>query len=854
MCFRVVDGCLRQPEWWHSRVLRSMDSMNHVYCSSATATVAVTVTSPMTATTTTVFASSGVTMPTATVIEPASCASSTTTGGSPPLMLDEDALPELPPIDDDDDEGQEEDEEDQDMDEDEDDDDMPDDEDPEEDPSDGDDFSGDASLSALNEVKQMQSILLLHLDLIQEQGDQILTKDKVIIKLKDENELLRHQLEQANKRLTMALLQLQQLGQPVPHELQQQLQQHQQQQQQQQPKAEGTVSPLTIRSQMENGRLKAVVLKNSSTAGSSQSPPSSSSVSSTVLDTALQPAHSSSPLRNSEVSSTVSLIKEEPVEVLSPSMADGEPSMAAYYADVEIKAENNEVDGEIFLNYSKSDDDESASPPSSFGEERDDEDPESLTEGDALVPVVDQGCYASNDGDSPMQYTSDDLSNEVCLPGGEESAESVFIPMIKMECTDEPQLLGGYDHEVERNARDSSDIEQDEPLVESSAKVEEGPPADNKNSIRLVTMMAGDQNPTTTTTESERLTGHEQPKEESNEPNATSSNNNSNHSNSNSIHYNPHCGSSGGNSSDGSLVKQQGSRCGKSGIGTNAAGYMVTRKQYISCNWKDDAIASELERLLSNGAAELEIPSWSVIEQSESSVAGSPSSDDVPLAEEIRSRENITDEAYLKRHTKLEIDERRRKKWDVQRIREQKHIERLKKRQLKELPAEQDASKAINTFYPTVETLKYVVVTDDVPVQAFGELIPLLPAAGFSLPWHQVKSNGGAGGPGGGPSSCSSSASSLLSLSSCFANPSTSSLLPVLSSSDVHHRSEHRQHHPYLQPVPPPPAPPAGPSIPHSGGFRSVASFESKTKFLHRLAPSLQAQKQRFTKRMKKEV
>ncbi|XP_052864393.1 uncharacterized protein LOC128271004 [Anopheles cruzii] len=854
MCFRVVDGCLRQPEWWHSRVLRSMDSMNHVYCNSATATVAAAVTvtsSPMTATTTTVVASPGVTMPTATVIESAaSCASSTTTGGSPPVMFDEDALPELPPIDDDD-EPEEEEEEDQDMEDGEDDDDMPDDDDPDEDPSDGDDFSANASLSALNEVKQMQSILLLHLDLIQEQGDQILTKDKVIIKLKDENELLRHQLEQANKRLTMALLQLQQLGQPVPHELQQQLQKP--------PKAEGTVSPLTIRSQMENGRLKAVVLKNSSTAGSSQSPPSSSSVSSTVLDTALQPAHSSSPLRNSEVSSTVSLIKEEPVEVLSPSMADGEPSMAAYYADVEIKAENNEVDGEIFLNYSKSDDDESASPPSSFGEdEREDEDPESLTEGDARVPVVDQGCYASNDGDSPMQYTSDDLSNEVCLPGGGEDSESVFVPMIKMECTDEPQLLGGYDHEAERNAQDSSDVEQDEPLVESSAKVEEGPPADNKHSIRLVTMMAGDQNPTTTTTESERLTGHEQPKEESNEPSAaSSSNNNSNHSNSNSIHYNPHCGSSGGNSSDGSLVKQQGSRCGKSGIGTNATAYMVTRKQYISCNWKDDAIASELERLLSNGAAELEIPSWSVIEESESSVPGSPSSDDVPLAEEIRSRENITDEAYLKRHTKLEIDERRRKKWDVQRIREQKHIERLKKRQLKELPAEQDAPKAISTFYPTVETLKHVVVTDDVPVQAFGELIPLLPASGFSLPWHQVKSNGGAGGSGGGPSSCSSSlAPSLLSLSSCFANPSTSSsLLPALSSSDVHHRSEHRQHHPYLQPVPPPPPPPSsGPSIPHSSGFGSAASFESKTKFLHRLAPSLLAQKQRFTKRMKKEV
>jgi hypothetical protein len=41
-------------------------------------------------------------------------------------------------------------------------------------------------------------------------------------------------------------------------------------------------------------------------------------------------------------------------------------------------------------------------------------------------------------------------------------------------------------------------------------------------------------------------------------------------------------------------------------------------------------------------------------------------------------QENIDDEAYNKRHMKLEIDERRRKKWDMQRLREQKHTEKLK--------------------------------------------------------------------------------------------------------------------------------------------------------------------------------
>lgn len=33
---------------------------------------------------------------------------------------------------------------------------------------------------------------------------------------------------------------------------------------------------------------------------------------------------------------------------------------------------------------------------------------------------------------------------------------------------------------------------------------------------------------------------------------------------------------------------------------------------------------------------------------------------------------------FNKRHSKMEIDERRRKRWDIQRLREQKHNEKLK--------------------------------------------------------------------------------------------------------------------------------------------------------------------------------
>lgn len=42
----------------------------------------------------------------------------------------------------------------------------------------------------------------------------------------------------------------------------------------------------------------------------------------------------------------------------------------------------------------------------------------------------------------------------------------------------------------------------------------------------------------------------------------------------------------------------------------------------------------------------------------------------------IKNTEDISDEVFLKRHQKFEISEKRRKKWDYQRIREQKTVER----------------------------------------------------------------------------------------------------------------------------------------------------------------------------------
>ena len=58
----------------------------------------------------------------------------------------------------------------------------------------------------------------------------------------------------------------------------------------------------------------------------------------------------------------------------------------------------------------------------------------------------------------------------------------------------------------------------------------------------------------------------------------------------------------------------------------------------------------------------------------------------------------MTDEAFDRRHSKLEVDERKRKRWDIQRIRELREHDRLERNaRRKELGIWEDT---LMTFYP----------------------------------------------------------------------------------------------------------------------------------------------------------
>jgi PEHE domain len=157
--------------------------------------------------------------------------------------------------------------------------------------------------------------------------------------------------------------------------------------------------------------------------------------------------------------------------------------------------------------------------------------------------------------------------------------------------------------------------------------------------------------------------------------------------------------------------------------------FLMTNKPYVINDWKTLNIEDE-EIQKGFDDIPLEVPRWV-----ETSLPRTPTNEieNLPV-------EDVSDEAFLKRHLKYEVDERRRKKWDQQRIREQKNIERLRKRHLKEEYAEiasvsAKIPKIMRSFFPNVEAIKFIQISDDLPISAFGEQIPKLLPKDFSLPW-----------------------------------------------------------------------------------------------------------------------
>lgn len=105
----------------------------------------------------------------------------------------------------------------------------------------------------------------------------------------------------------------------------------------------------------------------------------------------------------------------------------------------------------------------------------------------------------------------------------------------------------------------------------------------------------------------------------------------------------------------------------------------------------------------------------------------------------MEGTENLDDEVFGKRHQKLELDERRRKRWDIQRLREQRRTERLlqKQRAAAEGPG-QNSGSPLTSFFFNPKNVHYIEVTDALPVVAFGHPVPSFQPEEFSLPWFDT--------------------------------------------------------------------------------------------------------------------
>ncbi|KPP58418.1 hypothetical protein Z043_123758, partial [Scleropages formosus] len=140
--------------------------------------------------------------------------------------------------------------------------------------------------------------------------------------------------------------------------------------------------------------------------------------------------------------------------------------------------------------------------------------------------------------------------------------------------------------------------------------------------------------------------------------------------------------------------------------------YMSTTEMYL-CRWHQPP-PSPLREPSPKKEEVVAIPSWreNVIEPLEKEVVF-----DIP--------ENLDDGAFLKRHAKLELDEKRRKRWDIQRIREQRMFQRLQQRMNKK-KGFQESEPEVSSFYPDIEDVESLLITPFLPVVAFGRPLPKL--------------------------------------------------------------------------------------------------------------------------------
>ncbi|XP_050302663.1 male-specific lethal 1 homolog [Anthonomus grandis grandis] len=152
---------------------------------------------------------------------------------------------------------------------------------------------------------------------------------------------------------------------------------------------------------------------------------------------------------------------------------------------------------------------------------------------------------------------------------------------------------------------------------------------------------------------------------------------------------------------------------------------IITSKEPYYVNIDNEEVVPEPDQdlVISSTTENLEVPRWRVKHYTSCYT--------------MEGTENLDDEVYNKRHMRLEIDERRRKRWDVQRIREQRVIEKLKLRQERIASGSKGESDqdSMTSLWPQSDDVRFLDIAEELPVAAFGHPVPKIVPSNFSLPW-----------------------------------------------------------------------------------------------------------------------
>lgn len=173
------------------------------------------------------------------------------------------------------------------------------------------------------------------------------------------------------------------------------------------------------------------------------------------------------------------------------------------------------------------------------------------------------------------------------------------------------------------------------------------------------------------------------------------------------------------------MIEKQQEKCIEKDLKPIEEQFLMSRKEYLCLDWQTDDVKVETNTKIQQ-AITLEVPKWVI--------------KDTLNCYSIEGTEDLSDEIFLKRHSKLEVNERRRKRWDIQRLRETRVIEKLRKRYMKSaFERSKDAKSLISfkTFFPRPDFTNSIEIVDKIPVMAFGEMLPMIRSKEFLLPWHE---------------------------------------------------------------------------------------------------------------------